>query len=448
MALVQRAESGHSRARQARRDRPEHLGDAAMTTTALDARWAAAQAGLSRGWIETRQNLTETANVVGHVIPPVANLAVLLFMRRVTRGKTVPGTDFPLVAMVLPSLLGMTIAYGGLCAPAPSITADREDGTLLRAKATPNGMLGYLVGKIVMFTSTTLLGVLAIVIPGIMIVDNLILDARAWLLLALIFVVGMVSTVPIGVALGSLMKSSVQAMLVPLACTLIMGVSGIFYPITVLPTWLQWVAQAFPVYWLGLGVRSAMLPAEVVAAEIGQSWRTVEMFAVLGVWAVIGFAARTDPAAPHGPASVGIRGGQGARTLHDQRILTGGGLQRRRPQPGGDAARRTPHLAARAGRCARRALPDHRLPRTRRVQSLSAPGSSHRGLLRCPGRSRVLPEAVQAPRGVRKLPRGCPARQRQSNEATSPNERRSCSSRLSTSRVTRRWNARMCASAR
>ena len=199
-----------------------------------------------------------------------------------------PGTDFALVTMVLPSLLGMTIVYGGLSGPAPSITADREDGTLLRAKATPNGMLGYLIGKIVMFALTTLLSLIAIVIPGIMIVDNLILDARAWLLLALLFVVGMVSTVPIGVALGSLMKSSMQAVLVPLVCTLIMIASGIFFPITVLPTWLQSVAQAFPFYWVGLGARSAMLPAEMVAAEIGQSWRTVEMFAVLGVWAVIG----------------------------------------------------------------------------------------------------------------------------------------------------------------
>ena len=103
------------------------------TTTALDARWAAVRAGLSRGWIETRQNLTETAYVIGHAIPPVAYVAVLLFLR----GKTVPGTDFALGTMVLPSLLGMTIVYGGLSAPAPSITADREDGTLLRAKATP-----------------------------------------------------------------------------------------------------------------------------------------------------------------------------------------------------------------------------------------------------------------------------------------------------------------------
>jgi ABC-2 type transport system permease protein len=256
-----------------------------MTTTiAVDTRWAAVRAGLSRGRIETRQNLTETVYLVSHLLPPVAYVAVLLMMR----GKTVPGTDFAFGTMVLPSLLGMTIVYGGLSGPAPIITADREDGTLLRAKATPNGILGYLIGKIVVFALTTLLGLMTIVIPGIMIVDNLILGARAWLLLAMLFVVGMVSTVPIGVALGSLMKSSMQAVLVPLVCTLVMIPSGIFFPITILPTWLQSAAQAFPFYWVGIGARSAMLPAEMVAVEIGQSWRTVEMFAVLGVWAVIG----------------------------------------------------------------------------------------------------------------------------------------------------------------
>ena len=101
-----------------------------MTNTiALDTRRAAVWAGLSRGWIETRQNLTESAYVIGHALPPVAYVAVLVFIR----GKTLPGTDFALVTMVLPSLLGMTIVYGGLSGPAPSITADREDGTLLRA---------------------------------------------------------------------------------------------------------------------------------------------------------------------------------------------------------------------------------------------------------------------------------------------------------------------------
>ena len=256
-----------------------------MTTTiALDARWAAVQAGFYRGWIETRQNLTETAYVIGYLIPPVAYTAVLLAIR----GKNVPGTGFALAVMVLPSLLGWSIVFGGLSGPAGVIAADREDGTLLRAKATPNGMLGYLVGKIVMFALTTLVSVIAIIVPGMMVVDTLHLDARAWLLLALIFVGGMAATVPIGVALGSVVKSALQAGLVPLACALLIFPSGIFYPMSVLPTWLQWVGQAFPFYWMGLGARSAMLPAEMVVAEIGKSWRPVEMVAVLGVWTVAG----------------------------------------------------------------------------------------------------------------------------------------------------------------
>jgi ABC-2 type transport system permease protein len=254
------------------------------TTTALDARWAAVLAGLSRGWIETRQSFTETANIIGHVFFPLMSFVSLLMVR----GKTVPGTHFSLAAMVLPGLVGFLIVFGGISGPTASITADREDGTMLRAKATPHGMLGYLIGKIVMFASTTLLSLAVILVAGLVIANDVVLDARAWLLLAMIFVVGMVSTVPIGVALGSIMRSSLQAMLVPLACALLMLASGIFYPLTRMPTWLQSLAQAFPFYWVGLGARSAMLPPEMVTVEIGESWRTVEMFAVLGAWSAMG----------------------------------------------------------------------------------------------------------------------------------------------------------------
>jgi ABC-2 type transport system permease protein len=211
-------------------------------------------------------------------------VVVLLFMR----GSTVPGTDFALGAMVLPSLVGMSIGFGGLTGPASTIAVDREDGTLLRAKATPNGMVGYLVGKILMFGLTTAVSLIALVIPAFTVAGDLRLDARTLLLLILIFLVGMVATVPISVALGSLLKRASQTGLLFLGSMLLIVPSGIFYPITALPEWLQWLGQAFPYYWLGLGARSAMLPESMAVVEIGESWRTLEMFAVLGVWAVIG----------------------------------------------------------------------------------------------------------------------------------------------------------------
>jgi ABC-2 type transport system permease protein len=126
-----------------------------------------------------------------------------------------------------------------------------------------------------------------ILVPGIMIAPDLILDARTWLLLIVVFIVGMVSTVPLGVALGSVMKSSSQALLVPFTSMFIIAMSGVFFPITLMPAWLQSLVRTLPVYWVGLGTRTAMLPAKMVGAEMDK-WRAVEMFAVPALWAAIG----------------------------------------------------------------------------------------------------------------------------------------------------------------
>ena len=257
-----------------------------MNANVFEARRQAVLAGLSRGCIEIRHSLTDTASIIVYFAFPVIFVIVLLFMR----GKTVPGTEFTLGAMVLPSLVGMTIAFGGLTGPAGTIAVDREDGTLLRAKATPNGMVGYLVGKFVMFAATSLISVALLVIPAFTVAGELQLNLRTWLLLALVFIAGMVSTVPVSVVLGSLVKSAAQTALLLFASMLLIVPSGIFYPITAMPVWLQYVGQAFPFYWLGLGARSAMLPEAMAAVEIGGSWRTFEMFVVLGAWAVMGMA--------------------------------------------------------------------------------------------------------------------------------------------------------------
>jgi ABC-2 type transport system permease protein len=70
----------------------------------------------------------------------------------------------------------------------------------------------------------------------------------------------------------------------------LIAISGIFYPITALPGWLQGIGQAFPIYWMGLGMRHALLPDSMAAVEIGGEWRTVTMFAVLALWAVVSMA--------------------------------------------------------------------------------------------------------------------------------------------------------------
>ncbi|SDK33706.1 ABC-type multidrug transport system, ATPase component [Nonomuraea jiangxiensis] len=114
------------------------------------------------------------------------------------------------------------------------------------------------------------------------------LSGGAWPMLALVVVVGMAATLPLGAILGSVFADSRSQGLIQLLMIAVIAISGIFYPITALPVWVQVVAQVFPVYWLGLGMRSALLPGDAVSVEIGESWRHVEMTGVLGAWVVFG----------------------------------------------------------------------------------------------------------------------------------------------------------------
>lgn len=245
----------------------------------------ALQAGIRRGGIELRQTFTNLQDLWNYLFLPALFLIVMYFLR----GNTVPGTSFSLSATTIPSVLGMQIVFAGLIMVATILFMEREDGTLLRAKATPNGMLGYLVGKIVQITGMSLVSLVTILIPGALIFGGLSLGSPgAWFTLTWVLTLGLVATMPMGAVLGSLFSnpSSLGFVFVPMMG--LIAISGIFYPITAFPAWVQWIAQAFPIYWTGLGMRSAFLPGSLASVEIGGSWRHLETVGVLGAWAVAG----------------------------------------------------------------------------------------------------------------------------------------------------------------
>ncbi|MBC8993696.1 ABC transporter permease [Micromonospora chalcea] len=245
----------------------------------------ALRAGLRRGVIELRTTFTNGQDLWTYFFPTVVLLIAVFWMR----GSTVPGTDFSLGARTLPSALGMGLLFGGLLGLANQLVIDREDGTLLRAKAIPDGMLGYLVGKIVLVSAVALIGVVIQLTPGLFFLDGLRLgDPGAWLTLAWVVPLGLVATLPLGAVIGSLIENPRNMGLVVMPIFGLIALSGIFYPINGLPGWLQGVAQVFPLYWLGLGMRSALLPGDLAAVELGGSWRHLETVGVLGAWAVLG----------------------------------------------------------------------------------------------------------------------------------------------------------------
>jgi ABC-2 type transport system permease protein len=245
----------------------------------------AARSGLVRGRIELRQTFTNTESLMGYFFPTAILLAVMTF----TRGVEVPGTTFSLGSQMLPGALGMSVAFSGLMSVTSMLTIEREDGTLLRAKATPNGMFGYLIGKISLLTAMAVISLALLLVPGAFLLDGLALDgSSSWATLVWVVLLGMAATMPLGAIFGSLISNPREMGLIFLPIMSLVAASGIFYPITSLPGWLQGLAQVFPIYWLGLGMRSALLPADLAAVEIGHSWRHLETAGVLGAWAVVG----------------------------------------------------------------------------------------------------------------------------------------------------------------
>jgi ABC-2 type transport system permease protein len=246
----------------------------------------AARAGLSRGWIEFRQTLTTPGDLIAILIPTGGFLAAMIW----TRHTHIPGTHFSLGTTMLVSVLGLNFVVHGVVTMGDMLVVERQDGTLLRVKAIPNGMLGYLLGKVVTISGQIAFAVAITLLAGAFLLTGLAIGSPGgWLTLAWVLVLGLLATLPLGAVLGSLFPSQRSAgntmvlLLLGLA-----AISGIFYPITHLPVFLQWAGQVFPMYWLGLGMRSALLPNAMAAVEVGHSWRHLATFGVLAAWAVAG----------------------------------------------------------------------------------------------------------------------------------------------------------------
>jgi len=237
--------------------------------------------GIARGGIELRHTLTYWPDLLQATIIPVAGVVAMFLLR----GHHVPGSTFSLGSLTLPGFIGMSLAMGGTLGVSGLIATDREDGTLLRAKAIPHGMTAYVTGKIIFSAATTLVGLVLTIILGLVAFPGVTVH---WPALVWVTVLGLLATIPLGITLGSVLPSPRAIILVVLPIGGVTAISGIFYPITYLAGWLQAVAQVFPVYWLGLGFRAALLPPSLSSVELYGQWRLPLVLLVLLLWSLLG----------------------------------------------------------------------------------------------------------------------------------------------------------------
>ena len=247
---------------------------------------AALRGAVRQARIELRIQLFSPM-ILSWIMFPAIGLLVLYFLR----GQEVMGSAVSLAQLGVPGLLTMSLISSGVMGVAGQLITERDDGTLLRAKAVPNGMLSHLMANVLVFTAMSLAPMAALLAIAAVFVDGVTPQGAAgWFTFTWVAVLGLFATLPVGALLGALMRSPVMLGWSSLIVYGAMAISGIFYPLAALPGWLQVIGQILPTYWLGLGLRSALLQDSAVALELGQSWSTWETVGVLGLWAVVGMA--------------------------------------------------------------------------------------------------------------------------------------------------------------
>lgn len=246
----------------------------------------AARNGARRGRIEFMNSVRAGQDIAYYVITSLILLVVLYL----NRDATVPGTDVSVAAFMLPGVLALLVVVSGAFGVATVLATEREDGTLLRLKAVPYGMVGYVVGQLVRVCIEITFSMLIVLVPAAFFVPKLMSDGF-WAALGAVgyLLLGLLAVLPLGFIIGSVFKNPRSVggwgMLVLAG---IVWVSGIFSPLATMATWVQVLGQLTPTYWLGLGLRSTLLPEAAVVVEIGGSWRTLLTISVLAAWAIVG----------------------------------------------------------------------------------------------------------------------------------------------------------------
>ncbi|GIH47137.1 ABC-2 type transport system permease protein [Microbispora rosea] len=243
--------------------------------------------GLRRGWTEQLNLWSDRKELLNALIGTVGTYVVLILF---IGGNNVPGTPVSMAAFMTPGFLAFAVFSTGLTGLPMLIAADREEGTLMRARTLPGGIRVYLTGRAVTALLTIALNAALVLLVAVPLGGVAAPPALGrWLTLAWVLALGTLAVVPLGAAIGSLVSGpKAAAAMLGLPAMLLMLVSGVMFPVEMMPGLVRGIAQVFPLYWQGVGLRAVFLPDSVLAAELGHSWPLGRAAAVLGAWAVGG----------------------------------------------------------------------------------------------------------------------------------------------------------------
>ena len=244
--------------------------------------------GLDRTVLELKMYSREKEAVFFSFLFPI----LLLALFSVLFGSQFNGSDangMTAGGYFLPGMLSAGVLLTSFQTMAMSVTAERDDGTLKRLRATPMPPVAYFLGKVglVAIASTAQVALLLLV-ARVLFGVSLPSTADRWAVFAIVFALGVFGGTVLGIAYSSMATARTVGAVVIGPMLVLQFISGVYIAFDDVPPWLQQVASVFPLKWIAQGMRSVFYPSDLASAEMAGAWETGRTALVLLAWAVGG----------------------------------------------------------------------------------------------------------------------------------------------------------------
>lgn len=225
--------------------------------------------------------------VTAQIVLTIVEKVVDAFDREITGSRslvsiepvTVTSSDLRTIDFMLPGVLAMALMQLGLFGTAPALVALREQQILRRLGATPLPRATLLASQVMQRLTIGFGQMGLILILGVVVFDVAILGSLA--LLAAIALLGALTFVAMGYMISAFAKT--QESVTGITSILnfpMMFLSGVFFPVEIMPDWIQPVVKAIPLSYLSDALRHLMVGAPS-AFGLGLD------VAVLGAWLLV-----------------------------------------------------------------------------------------------------------------------------------------------------------------
>ncbi|HUO43078.1 MAG TPA: ABC transporter permease [Methylomirabilota bacterium] len=157
-----------------------------------------------------------------------------------------------------PGFMALTVITGSLQGVATAISREKEQGTMDGLLASPISHQSIILGKVAAQTVRGLIQGFLILALSMLLFGVRIFGSP--IIMVIVMVLGTASFVGVGIIMTAVAPDQETAQMMTMLLQFpMMFISGILFPIEQLPTWLQIVGKAFPLYYAADALRKVII---------------------------------------------------------------------------------------------------------------------------------------------------------------------------------------------